>query len=149
MESAPTRLRTLPSWLINQTAIPAQRIVAAGLTEAGASRHQYALLAALDERGPASQAALGRSGGIDPSDMVALVNDLVAQGLVARTPDPTDRRRNVVTITARGRSHLERLDARVATLQDDLLAPLTSDERHQLTQLLTKLVDHHRQEISG
>jgi DNA-binding MarR family transcriptional regulator len=81
--------------------------------------------------------------------MVALVNDLVAQGLVARTPDPTDRRRNVVTITARGRSHLERLDARVATLQDDLLAPLTSDERHQLTQLLTKLVDHHRQEISG
>jgi DNA-binding MarR family transcriptional regulator len=149
MESAPTRLRALPSWLINQTAMPAQRLVAAGLAEVGASRHQYALLAALDERGPASQAALGRSGGIDPSDMVALVNDLVAQGLVARTPDPTDRRRNVVTITAEGRKHLERLDAQVAKLQDDLLAPLSTDDRRQLVRLLTKLVDHHRQEISG
>ena len=144
MESAPTRLRALPSWLINQTAIPAQRLVAAGLAERGASRQQYALLAALDERGPASQAALGRSGGIDPSDMVALVNDLVARGLVARTPDPADRRRNVVTITAAGQRRLEQLDAAVAELQDDLLAPLTASERDQLTRLLTKLVDHHR-----
>jgi MarR family transcriptional regulator, lower aerobic nicotinate degradation pathway regulator len=149
MESIPTRLRELPSWLINQTAMPAQRLVATGLAERGASRQQYALLASLDERGPASQAALGRTGGIDPSDMVALVNDLVARGLVARTPDPADRRRNVVTITAEGESHLEQLDPVVADLQDDLLAPLTSDERRQLVRLLTKLVDHHRQEVSG
>ena len=150
MELAPTRLRTLPSWLINQTAIPAQRLVAAGLAERGATRQQYALLAALDERGPASQAALGRTGGIDPSDMVALVNDLVAQGVVARTPDPSDRRRNVVTITATGRRRLRQLDATVAELQDDLLAPLTAGERRQLTDLLTKLVEHHRQErLSG
>jgi MarR family transcriptional regulator, lower aerobic nicotinate degradation pathway regulator len=149
MELAPTRLRTLPSWLINQTAIPAQRLVAAGLAERGASRQQYALLAALDERGPASQAALGRTGGIDPSDMVALVNDLVEQGLVARTPDPTDRRRNVVALTAAGHRRLEQLDAEVAKLQDDLLAPLTATERRQLVHLLTKLVDHHRQPVSG
>jgi MarR family transcriptional regulator, lower aerobic nicotinate degradation pathway regulator len=149
MELAPTRLRTLPSWLINQTAIPAQRLVAAGLAERGATRQQYALLAALDERGPASQAALGRRGGIDPSDMVALVNELVAGGLVARTPDPHDRRRNVVTITDEGREHLERLDALVAKLQDDLLAPLTPAERSKLVRLLTKLVAHHRPEISG
>ena len=128
MELAPTRLRTLPSWLINQTAIPAQRLVAAGLAERGATRQQYALLAALDERGPASQAALGRTGGIDPSD----------------------RRRNVVTITATGRRRLRQLDATVAELQDDLLAPLTAGERRQLTDLLTKLVEHHRQErLSG
>jgi DNA-binding MarR family transcriptional regulator len=55
----------------------------------------------------------------------------------------------VVTITAKGQSHLEQLDAAVADLQDDLLAPLTSDERRQLVRLLTKLVAYHRQEVSG
>ncbi len=145
METPPTRLVRLPSWLINQAAIPAQRLVAAGFAKAGASRQRYALLAALDELGPASQAALGRRVSIDPSDMVALLGELVTVGLVARTPDPADRRRNVVTITATGRRHLEELDGEVARLQDELLAPLSASERRQLVELLTKLVDHHRQ----
>jgi MarR family transcriptional regulator, lower aerobic nicotinate degradation pathway regulator len=141
---SPGRLRTLASWLINQTAIPANRLVADGLASAGARRHHYALLAALDEVGAASQAALSRMTTIDRSDMVATINELADQGMVERTPDPADLRRNVVTITPAGRRQLRKLDRLLAKIQDEILAPLSTDERRQLIHLLTRVVDHHR-----
>ena len=141
--TAPARLRALPSWLINQAALPANRLVTDGLTGTGMRRHHYALLAALDEAGPASQADLSRGTTIDRSDMVATVNELAEQGLVERAPDPTDRRRNVVTITPAGRRQLRTLDRLVGKVQDELLAPLTAEEREQLVDLLTRVVDHH------
>jgi MarR family transcriptional regulator, lower aerobic nicotinate degradation pathway regulator len=108
-----------------------------------ARRHHYVLLAALDEVGSASQAELSRRTTIDRSDMVATVNELAERGLVQRAPDPTDRRRNVVTLTDAGHRHLRKLDTLLAKVQDDLLAPLSPDEREQLVHLLTRVVDHH------
>lgn len=140
---APARLRTLPSWLINQVALPANRLVTEGLASAGARRHHYSLLAALDEVGPTSQAHLSRRTTIDRSDMVATVNELAELGLVERTTDPTDRRRNLVTITPAGRRQLRKLDRLVARAQEQLLAPLSADERTELVALLTRVVDHH------
>jgi MarR family transcriptional regulator, lower aerobic nicotinate degradation pathway regulator len=117
--------------------------VAEGLTGAGTRRHHYSLLAALDELGPASQATLSRRTTIDRSDMVATVNELAEQGLVERAPDPTDRRRNIVSITAAGRRQLRKLDRLLAQAQRELLTPLSADERTQLVRLLTRIVDHH------
>jgi MarR family transcriptional regulator, lower aerobic nicotinate degradation pathway regulator len=141
--TAPARLRALPSWLINQAVLPANRLVTEGLAGARMRRHHYSLLAALDEIGPASQAELSRRTTIDRSDMVATVNDLAQQRLVQRVPDPADRRRNVVTITPTGRRQLRKLDRLLAKVQDALLAPLSADERTQLIALLTRVVDHH------
>jgi MarR family transcriptional regulator, lower aerobic nicotinate degradation pathway regulator len=142
-ERDPSRLRNLPSWLVNQVAIAGNRLVAEALAGAGKRRHHYALLVALDEVGPASQADLGRRIMIDRSDMVAAVNELGEQRLVERAPDPDDRRRNVVTITAAGRKRLRELDRLVAGAQDELLAPLSAAERTRLVRLLTRVVDHH------
>ena len=108
----------------------------------GAHRTHYSVLAALDEFGPASQAALGRRCGIDPSDMVALMAVLTDDGLVERAPDPSDRRRNVVSITAGGRRRLGELATAVDGAQDALLEPLTASERADLVTLLTRLVAH-------
>ncbi len=141
--SAPARLRSLPSWLLNQAVLPANRLVAEGLASAHTRRHHYSVLATLDEGGRASQAALSRRTTIDRSDIVATVNELVERGLVERTPDPTDRRRNVVTITAAGRRQLRKLDRLLAKVQEELLAPLSPEERMQLVSLLTRVVDHH------
>lgn len=146
---SPERLRGLPSWLLNQAAIPASRLVAAGLASAGARRYHYSLLAALDEVGPTSQAALSRRTTIDRSDMVATVNELTERGLVERTPDPADRRRNIITITPAGRRELRKLDRLLAGVQDELLAPLSTDERQELVGLLTRVVDHHAKERVG
>jgi DNA-binding MarR family transcriptional regulator len=139
----PSRLRALPSWLVNQTAVPANRLVTAALASADARRYHYKVLAALDEYGSASQAALSRRCAIDRSDMVATINELTERGFVERAPDPTDRRRNVITLTREGRSHLHKLDHLLADAQDELLAPLSPAERTQLVALLTRIVDHH------
>jgi DNA-binding MarR family transcriptional regulator len=143
-ESAPERLRSLPTWLLSQAALLGQRIGAEALAAVGAHRTHYAVLAALDEFGPASQAALGRRCGIDPSDMVALTAVLTADGLVERRPDEADRRRNLVTITAAGRRRLAELGDAAAGAQDELLAPLSEAERARLAGMLTRVVDHRR-----
>jgi len=140
--SAPEGLRTLPSWLVNQVALLATRLVSDELATLGMRRYHYSLLTALDERGPASQADLGRRTTIDRSDMVATVNELVELGFVERTADPTDRRRNAVSLTTAGRRRLRQLDRRVAAVQDELLAPLSASERTQLVALLTRVIDH-------
>ena len=70
---------------------------------------------------------------------MATLNDLLASRSVRRRPDPQDRRRNIVTITARGTATLERLDAMLDGVQDAVLAPLTATERVTLLRLLAKL----------
>ena len=141
--AAPARLRRLPSRLLNQAATHADRLVAAGLSEVGAHKWHYAVLASLADVGPGSQATLSRRTGIYRSDMVAVINELADHDFVERAPDPADRRRNVITITARGRGRLADLDGRLAGLQDALLAPLTAAERVQLIELLIRLADYH------
>jgi len=141
--ATPARLRSLPSRLLTQTAMHADRLVNEGLSGADARKWHYAVLAALQEFGPASQAALSRRTGVYRSDLVAVINELAARGLIERAPDPADRRRNVITMTPHGRRHLRQLDKLVAAIQDDLLAPLTQPERDQLVRLLTRLLDHH------
>jgi DNA-binding MarR family transcriptional regulator len=142
-DPTPARLRGTPSWLLTQTAAHASRLVSEGFAGAGARGYHYRLLAALEEFGSASQAALGRRGGIDRSDVVAALNELAEGGLVERAPDPGDRRRNVVTITPAGVGQLRRLDGVLAEVQDELLAPLSADERDELARLLTRVLDHH------
>ena len=142
-DTTPARLRDKPSWLLTQTAMHAHRLVSEGLAAAGARGYHYRLLAALEEFGPASQAALGRRTGIDRSYVVEAVNELANGGLVERARDPDDRRRNVVTITPGGVRQLRRLDRVLAGIQDELLAPLSADERDQLARLLTRVLDYH------
>ncbi|MEO3771049.1 MarR family transcriptional regulator [Micromonospora sp. B9E7] len=140
---SPAGLRTTPTWLLNQTAAHAARLISEGFAAHDLRGYHYRLLAALTEDGPASQADLGRRCGIDRSDVVAAVNDLAGRGLVVRAPDPADRRRNVISLTDTGADEARRMTDTVGRVQDDLLAPLSTAEREQLTRLLTRLLDHH------
>ena len=128
----------LPSWLLTQTAAHAGRLVTERFAEVGARGYHYRLLETL-LGGPASQAELGRRTGIHLSDMVAVLNELTADGYVERSPDPADKRRNVVTITEAGRGRVTELAARAAAIQEELLAPLTAAERTELVRLLRLL----------
>lgn len=135
---------TLPSWLLTQTAAYASRLVTDGMAAEGARGWHLRLLHELENGGPASQAELGRRTGIHLSDMVAVINELADGGYVERTPDPADKRRNVVTVTAAGRDRARQLGVRAEAIQHELLAPLDKVERDQLTALLGKLLRHHR-----
>ena len=129
-----------PTWLLGRANARSQRILAEGFNAAGSRGYQFRILAGLEQHGPSSQADLGRNTGIDRSDVVATVNELVAQGLVRRDPDPDDRRRNIITLTPSGGDALERLDRVVHDAQDRMLAPLSPAERSTLIELLAKLV---------
>jgi DNA-binding MarR family transcriptional regulator len=144
----PDRLRRRASRLLSHLSAQSDRLMTDGLTKADAHKWHYAVLASLQEYGPGSQATLSRRTGIYRSDMVGILNELTERGHVERTPDPDDRRRNVVTITPQGRRHLRRLDKVFDDLHDELLAPLLPAERDQFVHLLTRLLDHHTQQAS-
>jgi MarR family transcriptional regulator, lower aerobic nicotinate degradation pathway regulator len=139
---APIRMTDFPSWLLGQAAARAQRLIGEHLGRLGARGYHFRLLATLAEHGPLSQAALGRHTGIHVSEIVAALNELAAAGHVERSPDPTDRRRNVVTLTPAGQGYLGRLHHELLLAQDELLAPLTAAERAQLMTLLRRLAEH-------
>jgi MarR family transcriptional regulator, lower aerobic nicotinate degradation pathway regulator len=130
----------MPSWLLGQVSHRAQTLVSQALAQEGMRRQHFTVLTSLAEQGQASQAALGRRLWIDRSDLHAIVGDLERDGLIARIRDPTDRRRNVVTITPTGESTLTRLDALIDRAQHDLMAPLTASEHQLLTELLERLI---------
>ncbi len=146
MDEIPQRLAVKPSWLITQLAVHARRLVFDGFTAAGARGYHYCILAALHEFGPASQAQLGRRARIDRSDVVAAVNELVEQGFVDRTPDPDHGRRNKVSLTRAGVRQLRRMDGLLDQVQDDLLEPLSAEERRTLTRLLSQVLARHEPE---
>ena len=143
-EQTPSVLLQTPSWLLTQSAAHAHRIITEAFAAGGARAYHFRLLATLVEFGPASQAALGRHTGIDRSDVVAALNELVADGYVDRTPDPADGRRNIITLTASGRRQHKRLAALVERAQDEIFAPLTPADRARLTALLGRLLAHHQ-----
>jgi DNA-binding MarR family transcriptional regulator len=144
VEGVPKRLTSKPSWLITQLATHARRLASDGHAAVGAGAYHYRVLAALQEFGTSSQAELARRGNLDRSDVVAAINELAERGFVERTLDPDDRRRNLVRLTRTGAQQLRRMDRALDKVQDDLLKPLSIEERQALTRLLTRLLAHHR-----
>jgi DNA-binding MarR family transcriptional regulator len=141
--SAPSRIRDRPTWLISRTYARSHRLLNDGFAASGTGlrSYHYRLLAALQEWGPASQANLGRSTSVDRSDVVTVLSELERLGLIQRTVDPTNRRRNIVSITPAGSKQLRALDNVIDEIQERVLAPLSQNERRQLTKLLRRLVD--------
>jgi MarR family transcriptional regulator, lower aerobic nicotinate degradation pathway regulator len=135
------RMRDRPTWLISRAYARATGLLQEGFAQGGDGLrgYHYRLLAALDEWGPASQAALGRGTGIDRSDVTAALVDLEERGLVQRDVNQADRRRNVVSITAAGARRLEVLDGVVDGIQERVLAPLSEDERRQFITLMRRI----------
>lgn len=75
---------------------------------------------------------------IDPNGCVLLLNELEDLGYVQRRRDPADRRRHVVEMTPAGVNALERGERARDTLEDEILSPLSSEQRGQLRDLLAQ-----------
>lgn len=138
----PDRLRRQFSRLLGMTAAQTSRVSGRALADVGARRYHFAVLAALAEFGPASQAGLSDRTGIYRSDLVAAINELAEAGHVRREPDPEDKRRNVITMTESGAERLDELDAVLDRAGETILAPFSEAERKQLFSLLRRLDDH-------
>jgi DNA-binding MarR family transcriptional regulator len=90
-------------------------------------------LVRLDRGGPATAAELARQEQISPQSMGATLAALEARGLLARSPDPADGRRAILSLTAAGRRVLNnRRNARVEQMARALDTDFTAAEREQL-----------------
>lgn len=136
----PQRLLETPSWLLTQIAAGASRRTREVFDSVGAGRHHYAILCAVEEAGPCSQAEIGRRLHLDRKDVADRVAELEEQQCVERSPDPDDPRRKLVRLTARGGERLGEIRVVITAAQDDLLEPLTDQERDALVSALQKIL---------
>jgi MarR family transcriptional regulator, organic hydroperoxide resistance regulator len=103
-------------------------------------RSYSVLLLACEAPDGISQRDLAGVLGLDPSQVVLLVDDLAAAGLVERRPSPSDRRTKLVAATDAGRELRDRAVGVVAVAEERALGDVTPAEREVLHDLLLRLV---------
>jgi len=86
-----------------------------------------------------SQRELSEFLGLDPSQVVSLIDDLQGRGLVERKPDKRDRRSRIIVATPEGRRLLRKALPAARAAGDADFARLTDDERKTLSELLIKV----------
>jgi DNA-binding MarR family transcriptional regulator len=109
------------------------------LEGAGISRREFAVLDRLAASGPIPQQRLGQDLHIHSSNLVAVLDDLEARGLIRRPRDPQDRRRYRLELSDEGEKALAAARAAAAGLERELLDPLSAPERRELKTLLEKV----------
>lgn len=111
------------------------------LAHHGIDGRELAVLIVLSTGEPASQQEAAARLGVDRTTMVTLLDILEHKGLVARTPDVTDRRRNVVDLTPTGRTTLNHGLAATDEVEREFLAPLNRRSADQFRSALRTLIE--------
>jgi DNA-binding MarR family transcriptional regulator len=127
-------------YLLKHAQLRLAELTAEALAPYGVSGRELAVLLVLDGGGPASQLAAAGRLGIDRTTMVAFLDTLEDRGLVARRPDPDDRRRNVVVLTETGRTVLRDATRASDEAERRFLEPLTGPAADQLRRSLRSVV---------
>ena len=111
------------------------------LARHGLSMWQYVVLSALAAGSAPSQLVLAQQIRYDKTRLIALLDALEAEGLVAREPDPADRRARVVRLTREGiRRHAAVRDA-IREVEEQKLAGLSPQARRVLRSALAHLAN--------
>jgi DNA-binding MarR family transcriptional regulator len=106
------------------------------LAALGISGRQYSVLAVLDSDEPDSQLELAQLSGLLPAQVVPVLDEMEARGLVERRRSEADRRRSVVRATAKGRALLADADALGEQIMDVLFGHLDSEARADFNEAL-------------
>ena len=104
--------------------------------------YQQAVLTTLVEltkEGNTSQKQLGDFVGIDPRNLVPVIDFLEERSLVKRVADPSDRRVSFIELTAKGKSLAEKIRTAGQNLEKEMFACLSEKEKDSLHSLLLKL----------
>ncbi|MFD5888155.1 MarR family transcriptional regulator [Streptomyces sp. NPDC060334] len=140
--ATPPSVLDLNAYLVYAIGKAARRRLTAKLTEHGLRLWHLTVLALLSDLGPQSKGTLATRLDMNASDLVKIVNDLNRAGHVDCTRDTEDRRRVVVDLTENGRAALSRLNADIASADEEFLSPLSAPERAQLGSLLRRVHRH-------
>ena len=106
------------------------------LRPAGITASQYTALTALERQSNLTSAQLARGSFVTAQSMADMVTSLEEQGVITRRRDPADRRRLVLSLTARGRRLLERYRPKVAAVEQQMLGTLSARQAADLRRYL-------------
>jgi MarR family transcriptional regulator, lower aerobic nicotinate degradation pathway regulator len=127
-------------YLLSRTGSLARRSWTRMLTDRDLTPHHYGILMTLEEAGPTGQQRLSTLIGIDPRNLVPIIDGLAERGLLAREVDPTDRRRRVLALTDSGHAMVADLSETGAVMEDRFLRALQPAEQASLHQMLLSLL---------
>lgn len=113
---------------------------AEGYARFGINGRELAVLTVLAEGEPPSQLEAAQRLSIDRTTMVALLDELESKGLVERSADPRDRRRNIVVLTKKGRECLVGASRATDEAERAFLAPLGEADGERLRQMLRDVI---------
>lgn len=99
----------------------------------------YIVLSRLAAAPAESQLSLARQIGYDKSRLIGLLDELEAEGLLTREPDPNDRRAKVIDLTPAGRSRFEGARRDIRKMERRLLRGVPAADADRLRQLLALL----------
>ncbi|AXI81153.1 MarR family transcriptional regulator [Peterkaempfera bronchialis] len=99
---------------------------------------QHAVLAVLDLEPGIDQRTVGERASLDKATMAEMVSRLVRRGLLLRRRDPSDGRRNLLSLSPVGQESLHRCTPGVREVQRLLLEPLDEADRGRALELLGK-----------
>lgn len=143
MSSSSFDLESAPGQLLRRAQQLHAAVFSQTVSDENLTTPQFAVLAALSRDSPLDQRTLGARLAIDRSTVADITARLAARGLITRTRDRVDARRNRLTLTEQGR----RLHDETAPEMDEvgrrLLEPLSALDRQHLVRCLTIMVTTH------
>jgi DNA-binding MarR family transcriptional regulator len=108
----------------------------------GISVSNWKIMSVLACLGPLSATKLGARTSLDPDKITRAVDTLVQQSYVIRKDDENDRRRVVLTLSARGRRAYDKIAPVAAAMEAEFLSVLTPEEQRLLLSCMSKLEQH-------
>ncbi|MFG1814181.1 MarR family winged helix-turn-helix transcriptional regulator [Kribbella sp. NPDC049174] len=111
------------------------------LAEHEVSMWGYAVLTALDDTPVRTQAALADAIGADKSRIIGTLDELQDAGLIERTPDPSDRRVRLLSITPKGRRVRRSARKDIRAHEDRILASLPPADRQAFLRAIRHFYD--------
>jgi DNA-binding MarR family transcriptional regulator len=136
----PALLRTDLGWLCAQVLSAYRRAAGPAVANMPAGLRGYFVLAAASSGCANNQLEVARHLGVDRSVMVGILDDLQDAGLVARKPNPTDRRERAITITPAGTKRLTAIQSRLERATEHVLGPLPASQRDRFLEMLHTVV---------
>jgi DNA-binding MarR family transcriptional regulator len=103
-------------------------------------RHLAALIE-LRDQGELTQQVLSARLHLDPTNLVAVLNDLERRGYATRRRDPEDRRRHLVEVTNKGLAVIAEVSDAMDGVEAELLDGLGPAEREELEGLLNAIFE--------
>jgi len=113
----------------------------AALEPLGIDRAEFGVLWVLARSEPLSQQGIAANAGVDATTMVALIDALEAKGMLTRRPDPGDRRRNLIELTAAGQATCREAEVAHTAAEEQFLAPLSGTQATQFRRMLRALLE--------